>query len=353
MVVARRNFGPTVPAIVLSLIGIAEGGASAQQNPLPVERRPLITAIYTADPSAHVFDGELYIYPSHDIPTDVPSDMNGSQYDMKDYHVFSLTNFVTPVVDHGEALNVKDVPWASNEMWAPDAAFKNGTYYLYFPAHDKDGIFRIGVATSKSPAGPFKAEANPIKGSFSIDPAVFIDDDGAAYMYFGGLHGGQLERWQTGTYDAAGTVPSGRSRALGPRVARLASNMLGFDGPIREAVILGADGQPLPGMRMDERFFEASWMHKYRGTYYLSYSTGETHLIVYATGKSPIGPFTYRGAILTPVVGWTTHHSIVEYRGKWYLFYHDASLSGEDNERCVKFQELHYDDDGSIQTLSP
>lgn len=344
---------PSISTVVVSLIGILACAATAQQNPVPVERMPLITTLYTADPSAHAFGDKLYIYPSHDIPTTVSDDMYGSQYDMKDYHVFSLTDFATPVVDHGEALNVKDVPWASNEMWAPDAAYKNGTYYLYFPAHDKKGIFRIGVATSKSPTGPFKAESEPIKGSFSIDPAVFVDDDGAAYMYFGGLYGGQLERWQTGVYDARSTVPPGRSQALGPRVARLTADMLGFDGPVREAVILGANGQPLPGRRMSERFFEASWMHKYKGTYYLSYSTGETHLLVYATGASPLGPFTYRGVILTPVMGWTTHHSIVQYRGKWYLFYHDDSLSGEDNKRCVKYQELRYNEDGSIKAMTP
>ena len=94
-------------------------------------------------------------------------------------------------------------------------------------------------------------------------------------------------------------------------------------------------------------------MHKYKGLYYLSYSTGDTHYLVYATGKSPLGPFTYRGRILTPVVGWTTQGSIIEFRGKWYLFYHDASLSHEDNERCIKYQELHYNADGSIQTMSP
>lgn len=352
MTIPHRFFRPSVSALVMTLLSSA-AHSTAQQNPVPTERHPLITTIYTADPSAHVFEGMLYIYPSHDIPTTVPDDMLGSQYDMKDYHVFSLVDFTTPVVDHGEVLNAKDVPWASNEMWAPDAAYKNGTYYLYFPAHDKDGIFRIGVATSKSPAGPFVAEPNPIPGSFSIDPAVFVDDDGEAYMYFGGLHGGQLERWQTGSYDPNGTVPSGQSLALCPRVARLAADMLGFDGPSREAVVLGKDGHPLQGMRMNERFFEASWMHKYNGMYYLSYSTGETRLLVYATGKSPLGPFTYRGVLLTPVIGWTTHHSIVEYKGKWYLFYHDASLSGKDNERCVKYQELHYNPDGTIKTLSP
>ena len=95
-------------------------------------------------------------------------------------------------------------------------------------------------------------------------------------------------------------------------------------------------------------------MHKYNGKYYLSYSTGDTHLLVYATGDSPKGPFTYRGVILTPVVGWTTHHSIVEFDGKWILFYHDAKLSGGvSHKRTVKFQELEYNEDGSIVKMKP
>ena len=167
---------------------------------------PLVTHIYTADPSAHVYEGKIYIYPSHDIDHDGPDNDNGDQYAMEDYHVLSLDDFNSPCVDHGEVLHVRDVPWASKQMWAPDAAYKNNTYYLYFPARDKDGIFRIGVATSSSPAGPFKAEENYIPGSFSIDPAVLVDDDNRAYMYFGGLWGGQLEKWQTGTCRLASTL---------------------------------------------------------------------------------------------------------------------------------------------------
>jgi beta-xylosidase len=249
-------------------------------------------------------------------------------------------------------LHIKDVPWAHKQMWAPDCAYKNGTYYFYFPAKDKDGIFRIGVATSKSPAGPFKPEPNPIPGSFSIDPAVFVDDDNRAYMYFGGLWGGQLEKWQTGEFNPNPQGPTGDQPALGVRVAELSDDMLTFKEPPQEALILDENGEPLKASDTDRRFFEGPWMHKYNGLYYLSYSTGDTHKLVYATSTSPKGPFTYRGVILTPVLGWTTHHSIVEFKGKWYLFYHDASLSGgADNKRCVKFTELKYNDDGTIQTL--
>jgi beta-xylosidase len=239
-------------------------------------------------------------------------------------------------------------------MWAPDAAFKNNTYYLYFPARDHEGIFRIGVAISKSPAGPFTPQAEFIPGSFSIDPCVFIDDDGQAYMYFGGLWGGQLEKWQTGNFDPTGEEPGGTEPALGPRVAKLSPDMLSFDGSIEEVSITDEEGQPLLAGDHARRFFEASWLHKYNGTYYLSYSTGDTHFIAYATSQNPTGPFVFRGYILNPVVGWTTHHSIVEFQGKWYLFYHDSSLSGGvSNKRSVKVAELIYNADGTIQTIEP
>jgi len=317
-------------------------------------KEPLVTHIYTADPSAHVFNGKLYIYPSHDLDIDMESNDNGDQYVMEDYHVLSLDNLESPCVDNGEALHLRDVPWASKQLWAPDAAFKNNTYYLYFPARDKEGIFRIGVATSKNPTGPFKAEKEPIPGSFSIDPAVLVDDDNRAYIYFGGLWGGQLEKWRTGTFNPDAEGPAPNEPALGPRVAKLSDDMLTFKGPAEEISIIDENGNPILAGDEERRYFEGPWMHKYNGLYYLSYSTGTTHYIVYATSESPKGPFVYRGKILTPVIGWTTHHSIVEFEGKWYLFYHDSSLSGGiDNKRCVKFTELKYNEDGTIQTIDP
>ncbi len=327
---------------------------AAQTRELDIMKKPLITHIYTADPSAHVFEDRLYIYPSHDLDHDNPPTPDGDQYDMVDYHVFSLENMHSLPVDHGQVLHLADVPWAKKQMWAPDAAFKNGAYYFYFPARDHAGIFRIGAATSKSPAGPFTPQPEFIPGSFSIDPCVFIDEDGQAYMVFGGLWGGQLEKWQKGNFDPAGVEPTGTEPALGPRVAKLSPDMLSFDSPIEEVSITTEDGPPLLAGDHARRFFEAAWLHKYNGSYYLSYSTGDTHFIAYATGQKPTGPFVFRGYVLYPVVGWTTHHSIVEFQGKWYLFYHDSSLSGGvSNKRSVKVAELVYNADGTIQTIEP
>ncbi|MEI9952747.1 MAG: glycoside hydrolase family 43 protein [Pseudomonadota bacterium] len=336
-------------------IALAQAGSAGTcaTGALPLGKA-LVTNIYTADPSAHVFGDTLYVYPSHDLELNPPANNNGDQYGMKDYHVLSFDRSdCSKVVDHGEVLNVKDVPWASKQMWAPDAAFKNGTYFLYFPARDKYDVFRIGVAKSSSAVGPFSAESQPIPGSYSIDPAVFIDDDGQAYMYFGGLWGGQLQNWRTRAYDARGTLPGADENALGPRFAKLGADMLSFDGAVREISIVDSDKHPLKQSDNQRRFFEGVWLHKYNGVYYLSYSTGDTHYLVYATANTPAGPFAFRGRLLNPVAGWTTHHSIVQYDGKWYLFYHDDSLSGVDNKRSVKLMELTHSADGSIPTLTP
>lgn len=316
--------------------------------------QPLVNHIYTADPSAHVFDGKIYIYPSHDIDAGIPFNDNGDHFGMEDYHVISMDNPESEAVDNGVALHVKDVPWAERQMWAPDAACKNGKYYLYFPAKKADGIFQIGAAVSDSPVGPFVAQPEAIKGSFTIDPAVFADDDGEYYMYFGGIWGGQLQNYRNNTYNEANEEPADDEPALGPIVAKMSDDMLEFAEDPREITILDEDGKPLLAGDHDRRFFEASWMHKYNGKYYFSYSTGNTHYLCYATGDSPYGPFTYGGRIMNPVVGWTTHHSICEYQGRWFLFYHDSSLSkGITHLRSVKMAEIQYDDAGKIVTLNP
>ncbi|XXH02186.1 hypothetical protein Hte_008554 [Hypoxylon texense] len=335
---------------------------------------PLITHLYTADPSAHVFEGKLYIYPSHDRETDIQFNDNGDQYDMVDYHVFSIDSLESytsdsteapKVTDHGVVLSAEQVPWVSRQLWAPDAAYRKGKYYLYFPARDTESVFRIGVATGDSPAGPFVPEPEPIPGSFSIDPASFVDDDEdeSAYLYFGGLWGGQLQCYQAGNtpedFDESWLGPKEPSgpgaKALFPKVAKLADDMKTFEGAVRDLVILAPEtGEPIEADDHDRRFFEAAWMHKYRGKYYFSYSTGDTHYLAYAIGDNPLGPFTYAGRMLEPVLGWTTHHSVVAFEGRWWLFHHDCELSdGVNHLRSVKVREIFYDAEGRITTEKP
>ncbi len=316
-------------------------------------KRYLVPGDYMADPSVHVWDGRLYIYPSHDWESGIPENDNGDHFNMKDYHVFSLNGddpMTAEVVDHGKVLEVADIPWAGRQLWDCEVARKGGKYYMYFPLKDKNDIFRIGVAVSDSPAGPFIPQPDPIKGSYSIDPAI-LEEDGRYYMYFGGLWGGQLQRYKDNKALESAYLPEGEEVAVPARVVLLSDDMLEFAEEPKPVVIVDEEGKPLTADD-PHRFFEASWIHKYQGRYYFSYSTGDKHELCYAVGDNPYGPFTYKGVILTPVVGWTTHHSIVEYGGKWWLFHHDSVPSGGLTWlRSLKVCELKYNEDGTIRTI--
>lgn len=324
----------------------------------------LVPDDYMADPSVHVWNDKLYIYPSHDRESGIAENDNGDHFDMNDYHVFSTDDIEAvargeaSLEDHGVILRVSDIPWAGRQLWDCDVQEKDGKYYLYFPLKDRNDIFRFGVAVSDRPEGPFTPQPDPMRGSYSIDVAVLKDDapaDGngkpAYYFYFGGIWGGQLQRYKDNKALEAAHLPEGEEPALPSRVARLSDDMLQFAEEPQPVLVVDDNGEPLKA-NDPHRFFEASWVHKYNGKYYLSYSTGDTHLICYAISDSPYGPFTYKGVILTPVkAGWTTHHCIVEFKGKWYLFHHDSVPSGKTWLRSLKVCELHYNADGTIQTI--
>lgn len=287
------------------------------------QKKPFITHMYTADPSAHVWqDGRLYVYASHDIAPPRGCDL------MDQYHVFSTDDMVT-WVDHGEILRASQVKWGRSEggfMWAPDCAYKNGTYYFYFPhpsGTEWNKTWKIGVATSKFPAKDFQVQGY-IEGLESmIDPCVFVDDDGQAYFYYGG----------------GGTCKAGK----------LKDNMMEIDGELKT----------MEGL-VD--FHEASWVHKYKGVYYLSYSDNHDenndkegvkgdNRMRYATSSSPLGPWKHQGIYMQPTDSYTNHGSIVEYKGKWYSFYHNSSLSNHDWLRSVCVDQLYYNDDGTIKMV--
>ena len=318
-----------------------------------MEARYLFPNDYMADPSATVFNGKLYIYPSHDWDSGEAFDDDGGHFQMKDYHVLSIEGdpMTAPVTDHGVILDVNEVPWAEKQMWDNDVVEKEGKYYLIFSAKDYNGVFHLGVAVADRPEGPFRPQPDPIRGSYSIDPCVFKDDDGEIYCYFGGIWGGQLQWYKDNKALKNEYLPSGKENPLPSRVARMTADVRQFAEPSRPVLVVDEAGEPL---KADDphRFFEASWMHKYQGRYYFSYSTGDTHLLCYAVGDNPYGPFTYRGELLQPVVGWTTHHSIVEYQGKWYLFHHDCVPSnGVTWLRSLKVLPLQYDAFGDMHVM--
>jgi beta-xylosidase len=248
-------------------------------------------------------------------------------------------------------LDVADILWAGRQLWDCDVAEKDGKFYMYFPLKDKNDVFHIGVAIADKPEGPFIAQPDFIRGSYSIDPAILKDGDDY-FMYFGGLWGGQLQRYRDNKALENPHLNADNEDAIPSRVVRLSKDMLQFAEEPRPVIVLDENGNPLKAGDNQRRFFEASWIHKYNGKYYFSYSTGDTHRLCYAIGDNPYGPFTYQGCIMTPVVGWTTHHAIVEFKGKWYLFHHDCVPSnGVTWLRSLKVVELQYDADGRIITI--
>ncbi len=338
------------------------------------QKRYLFPADYMADPSVHVFDDRIYIYPSHDWEASNVENDNGDQYIMKDYHVLSIDGdpMTGTVVDHGCVLRQEDIPWAGRQLWDCDVqqyetevpttaaeqaeglgfSKKVRRYVMYFPLKDRNDVFHWGTAVADNPAGPFIPQPAPVPGSYSIDMCAFRDpNDHQVYVYFGGLWGGQLQRYKDNIHLETPHLPEGDEEALPARCVRLTPDGMAFAEAPRPIVVVDADGRPLRAAD-PHRFFEASWTFVRNGVYYFTYSTGDSHLLCYATGNNPYGPFTYGGVILTPVVGWTTHHSIIEYHGQWYLFHHDSVPSGGKSWlRSLKVCPLTFAPDGSILTI--
>lgn len=277
---------------------------------------PAITSIYTADPSAHVWpDGKIYIYASHDVDPSRGCDL------MDRYHVFSSEDMVN-WTDEGEILSSDDVTWGRPEggfMWAPDCAYKNGTYYFYYPhpsGSDWNNTWKIGVATSKKPGSDFTDQGyiEGLGGFALIDPCVLVDDDDRAYMYYGG-----------------GSVCLG---------GELNEDMMSLKNGMTEMTGL-------------EDFHEAAWVFKRNGLYYLTYADNleGNNRMRYATSESPLGPWEYRGIFLEPTGCSTTHGSVVEFKGQWYLFYHNQAISGIGELRSVCIDYLDFNEDGTIRTV--
>ncbi len=284
-------------------------------------QNPIIHDQFTADPTARVFHGKMYLYPSHDIVS--PVDELKEWFCMADYHVFSSDNLVD-WTDHGVILTQNNIPWVkpnSYAMWAPDCVEKDGRYYFYFPASPKDleRGFGIGVAIANSPEGPFMPMPHPIKGVMGIDPCVLIDDDGKSYIYWSGM---------------------------GLSVAPLKDNMMELDG----------EPQKIQGL--PEGFKEGPFAFKRDGIYYLTFPwvRDVTETLAYAVADNPYGPFEFKGIIMeeSPTGCWTNHHSIVEKDGEWYLFYHHNDYSPDmDKRRSARIDKLTFNPDGSINKVTP
>jgi hypothetical protein len=289
-------------------------------------QNPLIRDQFTADPSARVFGDKVYIFPSHDIQV---TEGKGRKdwFCMEDYHVFSSAD-LTNWIDHGMIVEQNKVPWVkpnSYSMWAPDCIERNGKYYFYFPSIPKDTVnykkgFSVGVAIASKPEGPYVPEPNSIKGVSGIDPNVFIDKDGQAYLYWSG-----------------GNI----------FVAKLKENMTELDSEVKTL-----ENLPAKGLKEGPYLFERN------GIYYLTYPHVENKIerLEYATADNPFGPFKVSGIIMdeSPSGCWTNHHSIIEFKNQWYLFYHHNDLSPQfDKARSIRADYLNFNSDGSIQKVIP
>ncbi len=301
---------------IAAAIVIAGTSAASAQN-------PIIHNQFTADPTARVFEGKMYLYPSHDIPS--PVERLNDWFCMEDYHVFSSAD-LTDWEDHGVILTQDSIPWVepgSYAMWAPDCVSKNGKYYFYFPAAPKAPAkgFAIGVATADSPAGPFTPLDEPIEGVRGIDPCVLIDDDGRSYIFWSGM---------------------------GLSGAPLADDMTHLaDAPVKiEGLPEGFKEGPFAFKRDGRYYFTFPWVREKEGT--------ET--LAYAMSDNPLGPYVFKGLIMeeSPTGCWTNHHSIVEYEGDWYLFYHHNDYSPEmDKRRSARIDRITFNADGTINKVTP
>ena len=296
-------------------------------------QNPVIRDQFAADPTARVFNDKVYLYPSHDIFP--PEGQRQDWFCMEDYHVFSSEN-LTDWTDHGVIVTQNKVPWVkpdSYSMWAPDCIERNGKYYFYFPSAPKDGRgFGIGVAIADSPEGPFIPEPENIKGISGIDPCVLQASDGNAYIFWG----------------------AGRCAKLKPNMKELA------DDTPTETVKWGDREFELSGVNclkdLPNRQAEGPFAFEYNGNYYLTYPyvRENTEVLGYAMSKNPMGPYEYKGLIMAEHDNgcWTNHHSIINYKGQWYLFYHRNHFSPRDDKRrSVCIEKLFFNPDGTIQEV--
>jgi hypothetical protein len=280
-------------------------------------QNPIIRNQFSADPTARVFNGKVYLYPSHDIVAPKDISLKKDWFCMEDYHVFSSEN-LTDWTDHGVIVTQTKVPWlttANYDMWAPDCVFKNGKYYFYFPVEGK-----IGVATADKPEGPYTVLDKPLTGIGGIDPCVLLDKDGSAYIF-----------------TARGRIS----------VAKLKENMIEVDGEVQTIANLPSKG-----------LIEGPFAFQFNGKYYLTYPHVETKIerLEYSMSDSPMGPYKPVGVIMDESASgcWTNHQSIVQYKGQWYLFYHDNDYSPKfDKNRSVKIDSLFFNPDGTIRKVIP
>jgi arabinoxylan arabinofuranohydrolase len=292
---------------------------------------PIVQTYYTADPAPMVHDGTVYVYTSHDEDTTIRN-----FFTMNDWKCYSSKDMVN-WTDHGSVFSYKGFDWSRGDAWAGQCVYRNGKYYYYVPVNMKNGGNAIGVGVSDSPTGPFKdAIGKPLLIGYGyIDPTVFIDDDGQAYLYWGNPN-----LWYV----------------------KLNKDMLSYDqqtGIVK--VPLNKEGFNIRLRDVEKRpsaYEEGPWMYKRNKQYYLLYPAGGVpeHL-AYSTAPTITGPWTYQDTIMHVIQkggAFTNHPGLIDFKGKSYLFYHNGALRGGGGfKRSVCIEEFKFNPDGTIPLIEP
>jgi len=301
----------------------ANPGLEPLDYPGKLCKAPIETKMYTADPAPVVFGDTLYIYTTHD-----ENNLKDNFYTMYDWYVFSTKDMVN-FTNHGKVFSLNDISWADDRAWAPQCIERNGKYYLYCPVHKRNGGMAIAVGISDSPTGPFKDIGHPLvdEGDWNdIDPTVYIDDDGQAYLYFGNPE---------------------------LRYVLLNEDMVSYKGRVNK---ISMTSQSFGNSPRGNSYGEGPYFYKRNGIYYMVYAAfrnNDKECLAYSTSSSPTGPWKYGGVLMTEEGGaFTNHPGVVDYRGRSFLFYHTGQLpGGGDFHRSVCFTEFEYNQDGSINTV--
>jgi arabinoxylan arabinofuranohydrolase len=304
---------------------------------------PIVQTNYTSDPAPFVHDGAMYLITTHDENVAGQPCSAVAGYTLCRWYAYSSTDMVN-WTDHGTIASWSTFTWAGSAAWAPQAIPRDGKFFLYVPLNDKSGATKIGVGVATNPLGPYQdAIGKPLVsagcpgGSGDIDPTVFIDDDGQAYLYFG--------------------------RSV-PGYVKLNTDMISYSGNVNCPTANTAAFGPAPsGGDFPTQYEEGPWIMKHRGAYFLAYAAnGIPEDISYSKASAPGGPFTYGGTIMKANgASFTNHSGIVDFNGHSYFFYHNGALkkggsvplNGDGYHRSVCLEEFNYAADGSLPTIAP
>ncbi len=298
---SRRGLKAAITALSLGCVTLSPSPCRADN--------PIVQTSYTADPAPVVYGDTLYLYTSHDEDVTV-----NNFYTMNDWRLYSTVDMVN-WTDHGSPGGYKTFSWGTDNAWAPQGISRNDKYYLFVPLNNNTGA-KIGVGVADTPEGPFKdplGKALAASGSGNIDPTVFIDDDGQAYLYWGNA-----------------TL----------RYVKLNSDMISYSGSVTNVSL--------------SEFVEGPWFYKRQSLYYMVYAAGSgNEKLSYATSSSPTGPWTEKGDVMPSGTTYTNHPGVIDYKGHSYFFYHNSALPGGSNyKRSVCVEEFTYGSDGSIPKIS-